>query len=102
MRTLSFLTYTADRNSFQQTAKWIDDVRTERGQDVIIMLVGNKTDLADKRYECIERVQPELSLPVAMIEQVGHNWGLNLCFLSSPSVMHIHFRVGVAGYLSLF
>ncbi|XP_010570681.1 PREDICTED: ras-related protein Rab-41 isoform X6 [Haliaeetus leucocephalus] len=37
-------------NSFQQTSKWIDDVRTERGSDVIIMLVGNKTDLADKRY----------------------------------------------------
>ncbi|XP_061559453.1 ras-related protein Rab-6A isoform X4 [Phycodurus eques] len=35
-------------NSFQQTTKWIDDVRTERGSDVIIMLVGNKTDLADK------------------------------------------------------
>uniref|UniRef100_A0A3B3R100 RAB41, member RAS oncogene family n=1 Tax=Paramormyrops kingsleyae TaxID=1676925 RepID=A0A3B3R100_9TELE len=37
-------------NSFQQTSKWIDDVRTERGSDVIIMLVGNKTDLADKRW----------------------------------------------------
>ncbi|MEQ2277737.1 hypothetical protein XENORESO_006848, partial [Xenotaenia resolanae] len=37
-------------NSFQQTTKWIDDVRTERGSDVIIMLVGNKTDLADKRF----------------------------------------------------
>ncbi|KAM8875875.1 RAB6B, member RAS oncogene family a isoform 2-T2 [Spinachia spinachia] len=36
-------------NSFQQTSKWIEDVRTERGSDVIIMLVGNKTDLADKR-----------------------------------------------------
>lgn len=38
-----------DRYSFQQTSKWIEDVRTERGQDVIIMLVGNKTDLGDKR-----------------------------------------------------
>nr|CUU99496.1 hypothetical transcript [Hymenolepis microstoma] len=37
------------RESFQQTTKWIDDVRNERGNDVIIMLVGNKTDLADKR-----------------------------------------------------
>lgn len=27
-----------DSNSFQQTSKWIDDVRTERGSDVIIML----------------------------------------------------------------
>ena len=39
-----------DANSFQQTSKWIDDVRTERGGDVIIMLVGNKTDLSDKRF----------------------------------------------------
>lgn len=41
-------------NSFQQTAKWIDDVRTERGSDVIIMLVGNKTDLSDKRQVTTE------------------------------------------------
>ncbi|PAA52036.1 hypothetical protein BOX15_Mlig021079g2, partial [Macrostomum lignano] len=41
-------------NSFQQTSKWIDDVRTERGGDVIIMLVGNKTDLADKRQVSTE------------------------------------------------
>jgi len=40
-----------DASSFQQTSKWIDDVRAERGPDVIIMLVGNKTDLADKRYQ---------------------------------------------------
>ena len=39
----------ADRQSFQNTSKWIDEVRTERGGDVIIMLVGNKTDLVDKR-----------------------------------------------------
>uniref|UniRef100_A0A0X3P069 Ras-related protein Rab-6A n=1 Tax=Schistocephalus solidus TaxID=70667 RepID=A0A0X3P069_SCHSO len=37
------------KESFSQTTKWIDDVRNERGSDVIIMLVGNKTDLADKR-----------------------------------------------------
>jgi Ras-related protein Rab-6A len=38
-----------DRNSFTNTSKWIDDVRAERGNDVIIVLVGNKTDLSDKR-----------------------------------------------------
>jgi Ras-related protein Rab-6A len=41
-------------NSFQQTSKWIDDVRTERGSDVLIMLVGNKTDLSDKRQVSTE------------------------------------------------
>ena len=45
-----------DANSFHQTSKWIDDVRNERANDVIIMLVGNKTDLADKRYSlCFSR-----------------------------------------------
>ncbi|XP_037088609.1 ras-related protein Rab6 isoform X2 [Pollicipes pollicipes] len=52
-------------NSFHQTSKWIDDVRTERGSDVIIMLVGNKTDLSDKRQvstEEGERKAKELSV----------------------------------------
>lgn len=39
----------ADRQSFLSTSKWIEEVRTERGNDVIIVLVGNKTDLVDKR-----------------------------------------------------
>lgn len=39
----------ADAKSFAQTRKWVDDVRGERGNDVIIVLVGNKTDLNDKR-----------------------------------------------------
>ena len=37
------------RQSFLNTAKWIDEVRTERGSDVIVVLLGNKTDLVDKR-----------------------------------------------------
>jgi Ras-related protein Rab-6A len=37
------------RQSFLNTSKWIEEVRTERGSDVIIVLVGNKTDLVDKR-----------------------------------------------------
>jgi GTPase SAR1 family protein len=39
----------ADRSSFVNTHKWIDDVRTERGNEVVIVLVGNKTDLSQKR-----------------------------------------------------
>ncbi|KAG5457427.1 MAG: Rab6-Gtp:gcc185 rab binding domain complex [Olpidium bornovanus] len=37
------------RTSFINTSQWIDDVRAERGQDVIIVLVGNKTDMSEKR-----------------------------------------------------
>ncbi|XP_039037197.1 ras-related protein RABH1e isoform X1 [Hibiscus syriacus] len=44
----------ADRQSFLNTSKWVEVVRTERGSDVIIVLVGNKTDLVDKRQVSIE------------------------------------------------
>ncbi|EPQ08336.1 Ras-related protein Rab-6A [Myotis brandtii] len=64
-------------NSFQQTTKWIDDVRTERGSDVIIMLVGNKTDLADKRQVSIEEGERKAKeLNVMFIEtsaKAGYN-----------------------------
>jgi len=42
------------RASFLNTSKWIEDIRNERGSDVIIALVGNKTDLADKRQVSLE------------------------------------------------
>ncbi|KAH1226762.1 hypothetical protein AAZX31_11G244800 [Glycine max] len=44
----------ANRQSFLNTNKWIEEVRTERGSDVIIVLVGNKTDLVEKRQVSIE------------------------------------------------
>ncbi|KAK7358983.1 hypothetical protein VNO77_00926 [Canavalia gladiata] len=44
----------ANRQSFLNTNKWVEEVRTERGSDVIIVLVGNKTDLVDKRQVSIE------------------------------------------------
>ena len=37
------------RGSFTNVSRWIEDVRVERGSDVVIMLVGNKTDLSEKR-----------------------------------------------------
>lgn len=41
--------YYIGRQTFLNTSKWIEEVRTERGSDVIIVLVGNKTDLIEKR-----------------------------------------------------
>jgi len=29
--------------------KWIDDAKTIRGNDLLIILVGNKIDMAEKR-----------------------------------------------------
>nr|CAD7587843.1 unnamed protein product [Timema genevievae] len=72
-------------NSFHQTSKWIDDVRTERGSDVIIMLVGNKTDLSDKRQVSTEEGERKAKeLNVMFIEtsaKAGYNVKqVSICF----------------------
>jgi len=43
-----------NKSSFQNCDKWIEDVRAERGNEVVVMLVGNKTDLNDKRQVTTE------------------------------------------------
>ena len=57
--------------------KWIEDVRAERGTDVIIMLVGNKTDLQDKRQVSMEEGERKAQeLGVMFIEtsaKAGYN-----------------------------
>ena len=60
------------------TAKWVDDVRAERGNDVIIVLVGNKTDLNDKRQVTTEEGEKKARefRDVTFIEtsaKAGHN-----------------------------
>ncbi|KAF9147930.1 hypothetical protein BG015_010355 [Linnemannia schmuckeri] len=66
-----------NRNSFMNTAKWIDDVRAERGTDVIIVLVGNKTDLNEKRQVTAEEGEKKAKeFNIMFIEtsaKAGHN-----------------------------
>ncbi|CAF1253615.1 unnamed protein product [Adineta steineri] len=58
--------------SFQQTSRWIEQVRSERGSDVIIMLAGNKTDLVDRRQVSTgEGIQKAKDLNVMFIETSG-------------------------------
>lgn len=52
---LAVVTYDiTNRASFLNASMWIESVRTERGDDVVIMLVGNKADLGDKRQVSTE------------------------------------------------
>lgn len=38
-----------NKASFTNVTKWIDDAKAIRGNDLLIILVANKIDLADKR-----------------------------------------------------
>lgn len=55
----------------------MDDVRGERGNDVIIVLVGNKTDLNDKREVTTAQGEEEAKKNNLMFietsAKVGHN-----------------------------
>jgi Ras-related protein Rab-6A len=37
------------RQSFQSVDKWVEDMRSERGTEAVLLIAGNKTDLDDKR-----------------------------------------------------
>jgi len=67
-----------NRSSFMNTAKWIDDVRSERGNDVIMMLVGNKTDLADKRQVSIEEGEAKAKEYDIMFIETSAKAGFNI------------------------
>lgn len=66
-----------NRKTFENTRKWVDDVRGERGNDVIIVLVGNKTDLNDKREVTTAQGEEEAKKNNLMFietsAKVGHN-----------------------------
>ncbi|ORY97992.1 ras-related protein rab-like protein-6A [Syncephalastrum racemosum] len=67
----------SNRDSFVNTTRWIDDVRAERGDQVIIVLVGNKTDLNEKREVTPDEGEKRAKeLNVMFIEtsaKAGHN-----------------------------
>lgn len=75
-----------DRQSFLNTARWIDEVRTERGSDVIIVLVGNKTDLVDKRQVSIEEGDSKARELNVMFIETSAKAGFNIkvWFMNCP------------------
>lgn len=67
-----------NRTSFLNTTQWMADVRRERGEDVVICLVGNKTDLGNKRRqvgegEGAEQARKEGVIFMECSAKSGHN-----------------------------
>lgn len=67
-----------NRASFLNTSKWIEDVRNERGNDVIIILVGNKTDLSEKRQVSVEEGEDRASKEGIMFIETSAKAGFNI------------------------
>tara|TARA_B110000977_G_scaffold115625_1_gene149373 strand:- start:6017 stop:6631 length:615 start_codon:yes stop_codon:yes gene_type:complete len=67
----------SSRSSFQNVTKWIEEVRVERGSDVVIAVVGNKSDLVDRREVSVEEgetlAQKEKTIFVETSAKAGFN-----------------------------
>ena len=67
-----------NRASFLNTSKWIEDVRNERGNDVIIVLVGNKTDLSERRQVSVEEGEDKSTKEGIMFIESSAKAGFNI------------------------
>lgn len=67
-----------NHKSFENTSKWIDDVKAERGNEVIIMLVGNKNDMSDKRTVSIEEGENKAKEHGIMFIETSAKAGFNI------------------------
>ena len=65
-------------NTFHQTSRWIDEVRIERGSDVIIVLVGNKTDIPLERQVSTEEGKRKAKEVNAMFIETSAKVGYNV------------------------
>eukprot|EP00826_Nyctotherus_ovalis_P045382 TRINITY_DN5026_c0_g1_i12.p2 TRINITY_DN5026_c0_g1~~TRINITY_DN5026_c0_g1_i12.p2 ORF type:complete len:166 (-),score=51.15 TRINITY_DN5026_c0_g1_i12:48-545(-) len=76
-----------DRKTFDSVRQWVTETRNLQGDDIKIMLVGNKTDLVDKRQVKTdegEKLAEELKLDfVETSSKTGSN--INELFVSIAS-----------------
>lgn len=69
----------SNRASFTNTTKWVEDVRNERGNDVVICLVGNKTDLGnDKRQVSTEEGEEKANKDGLLFMECSAKAGYNV------------------------
>ena len=69
------------RESFESTSKWIADVRAQRGSDVVIVLVGNKTDLAAQRAVTTAELEARAAEQEIMFIETSAKDGFNIKLL---------------------
>jgi GTPase SAR1 family protein len=86
-------------------SKWIEDVRAERGNDVVIMLVGNKTDMSvvpDKRQVSSEEGEAKAKEEGVLFMETSAKGGYNIKQVRSSCRAWAHpLRASISPSLSL-
>ena len=67
-----------DKDSFKNVTKWIDDSKAIRGNDLMIILVGNKIDLAERRQVGTEEGQAMAKELGVMFVETSAKAGVNI------------------------
>jgi len=66
------------KQSFENVNSWIEQARQIRGDDLNIILVGNKIDLADKRQVGTEEGQAKANELNVMFKETSAKVGINI------------------------
>lgn len=66
------------KTSFNNVTKWIDDAKAIRGNDLLIILVGNKIDVAEKRQVGTEEGQALAKELDVMFIETSAKAGINI------------------------
>lgn len=67
-----------NRDSFTDVSKWLDYIREERGKDVLVVLVGNKSDLQDKVVTSTEAEESAKKLDCDFFIETSSKNGYNV------------------------
>lgn len=80
--TVAVVTYdVTDRATFESVGKWVEDAVSMRGDEVVIIVVGNKTDLTDLRKVTAEEGQKLAQTLNAMFFETSAKEGTNVKLL---------------------
>jgi Ras-related protein Rab-11A len=79
------------RNTFENIDNWLIDLRTNGDKDILIILIGNKCDLIDKREVSVEEAQTKAEqYNIAYMETSAKN-GDNIIKAFSELVSQVYY-----------
>lgn len=67
-----------NKQTFANCDKWVEDVKNERGNDAVIVFVGNKSDKAEERAVTLEEAQTKAGLFDAIYIETSAKTGDNV------------------------